>query len=102
MPNFALKYHHPDLITEVTNFLGLRSQGFVEKDLFVTKAIEVVNGLENDFFRLIFSGGTCLAKAHKIINRVSEDIDFRVAQTVAADALNKEQFRRELRRYRQS
>jgi hypothetical protein len=33
----------------------------------------------DDGIRLIFSGGTCLSKAHGIINRMSEDIDIKVS-----------------------
>ncbi len=45
----------------------------VEKDYYITQVIHALSGTENDFFRLIFAGGTCLAKAHKIVKRMSED-----------------------------
>ena len=48
----------------------------IEKDYYVTQVIHALSGIENDFFRLIFAGGTCLAKAHKIVKRMSEDVDF--------------------------
>ncbi len=34
-------------------------------------------------FRLVFAGGTCLARAHRLVSRMSEDVDFKV---VAPDA----------------
>jgi predicted nucleotidyltransferase component of viral defense system len=29
-------------------------------------------------FKLVFAGGTCLARAHKLVYRMSEDVDFKV------------------------
>jgi predicted nucleotidyltransferase component of viral defense system len=43
----------------------------VEKDYYVTQVIHMLSGLENEYFRLVFCGGTCLAKAHKIVKRMS-------------------------------
>lgn len=45
----------------------LKSEELVEKDY-----------TENEYFRLVFAGGTCLAKAHKIVKRMSEDVDFKI------------------------
>lgn len=50
----------------------------IEKDYYVTQVIQTLSNIENDYFRLIFCGGTCLAKAHKVVNRMSEDIDFKI------------------------
>lgn len=46
-------------------------------------------------FQLIFSGGTCLARAHKLVSRMSEDIDFKIVP-IGADAISKTQRRRQL------
>lgn len=50
----------------------------IEKDYYVTQIINTLSNIENENFRLIFAGGTCLAKAHQIIDRMSEDIDFKI------------------------
>lgn len=50
----------------------------IEKDYYVTQTIHALSGIENGCFLLVFAGGTCLAKAHKIVNRMSEDIDFKI------------------------
>jgi hypothetical protein len=50
----------------------------VEKDYYVTQVIHAFSDIQNEYFRLVFAGGTCLAKAHKIVDRMSEDIDFKV------------------------
>lgn len=69
----------PDRATleEVALEMGI-SEAFVEKDWFVTKTIKVL--AENHYldFTIVFTGGTSLSKAHKLIERFSEDIDFRV------------------------
>ena len=40
--------------------------------------VHPLSNIENEYFRLIFCGGTCLAKAHKLVQRMSEDVDFKV------------------------
>ncbi len=94
-----ISHHHPDLILEVSNALGIEDQGFVEKDLFVTQAIGIIHDLENEYFKPVFAGGTCLAKAHKIIHRISEDIDFKITTTDQGKALSNEKLKRELTAY---
>lgn len=49
---------------------------FIEKDWYVTQALSVIAKVNRPGFKLVFSGGTALSKAHKIIQRFSEDIDF--------------------------
>ena len=66
-----------EIVEEVALYMGIR-ESFVEKDWFVTQIISRL--VENSFldFTLVFTGGTSLSKAHKLIERFSEDIDFRV------------------------
>lgn len=54
------------------------SEAFVEKDWFVTQVIKILAENQQTDFILIFTGGTALSKAHKLIHRFSEDIDFRI------------------------
>jgi hypothetical protein len=51
---------------------------FVEKDWYVTQVISALSAIETDGYEIIFSGGTALSKAHGLLQRFSEDIDFRV------------------------
>lgn len=51
---------------------------YILKDYFVTKAIRLLTSIQNDYFELVFQGGTSLSKGYSLINRLSEDIDFRV------------------------
>lgn len=52
--------------------------GLIEKDYYVTQVINIISKIRNDYFNLIFAGGTCLAKAHRVTKRMSEDLDFKV------------------------
>lgn len=79
--------------------LGLE-QYVVEKDLYVTHAIALMSKIDNPYFQIIFQGGTCLAKAHRIIQRMSEDCDFRLSTKPGASFPSKEAKRKALREFR--
>lgn len=49
---------------------------FIEKDWHITKVLKAISSIKNSEFDFIFSGGTALSKAHQLIERFSEDIDF--------------------------
>jgi predicted nucleotidyltransferase component of viral defense system len=66
-----------ELIEEVAQIKGI-SEAFIEKDWFVTQVIKIVSEIIFEDYRIVFTGGTSLSKAHGIIQRFSEDIDFRV------------------------
>src|SRR3990167_1036977 len=73
---------------------------FVRKDYFVTQVIHALTQINDDYFELIFQGGTSLSKGYQIIRRMSEDVDFRVTQKQKATALGKEARRNKLRDFR--
>jgi predicted nucleotidyltransferase component of viral defense system len=51
---------------------------FVEKDWYVVQLIRVLMATDLFGAQLIFTGGTALAKAHRLLQRFSGDIDFRL------------------------
>jgi hypothetical protein len=51
---------------------------FVEKDWYVTQVIDIVSRVNVVGFHVVFTGGTALSKAHGLLERFSEDVDFRV------------------------
>jgi Nucleotidyl transferase AbiEii toxin, Type IV TA system len=55
---------------------------FVEKDWFVTQVIAAIAKTYTQGFQIIFTGGTALSKAHGLLERFSEDVDFRVLTDV--------------------
>lgn len=50
----------------------------VEKDWHVAQVLDFVSSQQFPGFQIVFSGGTALSKAHGLIQRFSEDVDFRV------------------------
>lgn len=88
---------------ELIEFASLElniSQFAIEKDLYVTRAIEILSEIEDENFSLVFQGGTCLAKAHHLIHRMSEDCDFRICLKESTSELSKSSLRRALKDFR--
>ncbi len=71
------------LLEEIALLKGM-DVSFIEKDWFVTQVIQLIAGVEHSGFEVIFAGGTALSKAHKLLQRFSEDVDFRVLVAAAA------------------
>lgn len=79
----------------------LRLDPFViEKDLYVTQAISVVSKISQEYYDLVFQGGTSLVKAHRIIERMSEDCDFRIRFKNSDKKISNEFKRKMLREFR--
>lgn len=54
------------------------SPSFVEKDWYAVQVLSAIASVNIFDAQIIFSGGTALSKAHCLIERYSEDLDFRV------------------------
>ncbi|VVD93908.1 hypothetical protein PCO31110_01779 [Pandoraea communis] len=54
------------------------SAAILEKDIHVSDALRALASIEHESLQLVFCGGTSLSKAHRIIKRMSEDIDLKV------------------------
>jgi hypothetical protein len=57
----------------------------VEKDWYVTQVLAFIANLNLPGYEILFTGGTSLSKAHGLIKRFSEDIDFKVITEGATD-----------------
>ena len=86
-------------INKTAGILGLDAST-IEKDYYVTQIIHALSGIENEYFRLVFCGGTCLAKAHKVVQRMSEDVDFKIERKLAAADFSKSHMLKELKAFR--
>jgi Nucleotidyl transferase AbiEii toxin, Type IV TA system len=75
---------------------GLRP-AIIEKDYYVTEALRIVAGGGD---RIIFKGGTSLAKGWNLIQRFSEDIDIFLDPEAFQPALGKNAIDRELKNLR--
>lgn len=66
----------PKIIDEIASELGIDA-AFVEKDWYSVQALKKISDYQSDSITTIFSGGTSLSKGHRLIQRFSEDLDFR-------------------------
>lgn len=80
------------LIEDAAAELGI-SKAFVEKDWHVVQVLQIISSIQTEDLPLTFTGGTSLSKAHKILKRFSEDIDFTVTPR---KELNKSRLRKKL------
>jgi len=89
-----------ELILMTSKRLGFDEPSAVEKDLYVTKVLHALSDIKSEHFQLVFIGGTCLAKAHRIVDRMSEDIDFKLVP-ISEKALNNKAARKEMSVFRE-
>lgn len=71
---------HPDkVLQQVAKAFDLRRAVTVRKDAEVVRAMMALQAAKlPDGIRLVFAGGTCMARAWRILERMSEDVDFKV------------------------
>lgn len=76
-------------IQEHYNFRGV---SVVEKDLEILKVLRLFSEIKVDGIRFVFAGGTCLARAHRLIMRMSEDLDIKIVLSpeLAASSASKQ------------
>lgn len=86
-------------IKETSDFLDLH-ESIIEKDYYVTQLIQTLSDIENEYFRLVFCGGTCLAKAHRVVQRMSEDVDFKIQRKPTTDDFSESRRLKELKTFR--
>ncbi len=65
-------------LLEVQAHFGLPSTALVEKDWHVVKALAAIAAVDTAPVQLVFGGGTALSRAHRLIRRMSEDIDLKI------------------------
>jgi predicted nucleotidyltransferase component of viral defense system len=68
----------------------------LEKDEHLTDALRAMFELKLEHATLVFCGGSSLSKAHRLIERMSEDADIKVVLADAANAWSKNKTRRYL------
>ena len=84
--SLVIRVHEdPSLFREAVNFTMAETAfapRLIEKDYFCTVLLAYLAGAMDD--RLVFKGGTCLAKVHADFYRLSEDLDFVIAVSVTS------------------
>ncbi|MBD5772659.1 nucleotidyl transferase AbiEii/AbiGii toxin family protein [Marinomonas colpomeniae] len=96
--NVSHNIPEPGLIQEVASQRNV-SEAFIEKDWFAVQALKLIssNISENENIQTIFSGGTSLSKGHGLIQRFSEDLDFRCHYIGSLSQGQRRNAKRELR-----
>jgi hypothetical protein len=89
----------PANLRPIADFFGLPGTAPVAKDFHVVRAIRAITTVDASPFTLIFGGGTALARAHRIVRRMSEDVDFKIVPRAAAP-VTRSGLRRQLDRLR--
>lgn len=54
------------------------AEAALEKDFHISTVLNLATQLNQENYSLIFCGGTSLVKAHHMIERMSEDVDFKI------------------------
>ncbi|KAA6316121.1 hypothetical protein EZS27_033525, partial [termite gut metagenome] len=67
------------LLTQFSQVYGFKNVEFVNKDFYILDVLKILSTVKPDFCDFIFTGGTCMAKAYGLIERMSEDIDIKVS-----------------------
>jgi predicted nucleotidyltransferase component of viral defense system len=65
-------------LLEIQAYFGLPSPALVEKDWYVVQALAAISAADTAPLRLVFGGGTALSRTHRLIQRMSEDIDMKI------------------------
>jgi len=73
------------------------SAALLEKDEHLTDALRALFDLRLEGMNLALCGGTSLAKAFEVIERMSEDVDIKVVLPDDAGALSRSRIRSRLR-----
>lgn len=67
-----------ELAAEAANILGISTAAVVQKDYNIVEVLNaVLQAKLPEGSKIVFSGGTCLSKAHMLTKRMSEDIDLK-------------------------
>lgn len=66
----------PKVVDEIAAELGI-DPAFVEKDWYSVQVLKAVAEHQSETIETLFAGGTSLSKGHGLIQRFSEDLDFR-------------------------
>lgn len=85
-----------DTLNDIASELGV-DVSFIEKDWHACQVLKAISAIENENFTIIFSGGTSLSKAHGLIQRFSEDLDFRCRYTNSMSGNQQKKARSKLR-----
>lgn len=80
------------IIEDIARELGVH-ESFVEKDWYATEALKIIDQIKDAKFSPVFSGGTSLSKGYGLIERFSEDLDFKILGSGTETGGDRKQYR---------
>lgn len=86
------------LFVDVADAIGLGNPAIVEKDYYVAQLLKLISVIQLEYYQLVFTGGTALAKSAIKMYRMSEDIDIKLVPNQAFEDLTSRRTRRDARR----
>lgn len=84
-----------EIFQDIATELGV-SPSFIEKDWYAVQVLQAISNYKNNKLLPVFSGGTNLSKAYDLIERFSEDIDFRTNVLANASRADIRKFREDI------
>ena len=72
--------YDPAEILAAQEHFGFARPAPIEKDWHILRAMGAIASIDAAPFKFVFAGGTSLARAHKIVRRMSEDVDFKIME----------------------
>ena len=73
-----MQLEDPTIFSDVSDHFGIGNPAIAEKDYYVVRLLELLSRFDCEHYRLVFSGGTALAKANIKLHRMSEDVDIKL------------------------
>lgn len=92
-----IEFPEVEVINDIATELGVAA-AFIEKDWYSCQVLRALTSIDYQPITAIFSGGTSLSKAHGIIQRFSEDLDFRCRYETAVSGNQQKKHRSEFRK----
>lgn len=89
------KLPNKEEITEIALELGV-APSFIEKDWYAVQVLTLISSISEAGFAPVFSGGTSLSKGYGLIQRFSEDIDFKIKSDVMPSRAERRRFRQKI------
>ena len=86
---------------QILQYLDSQSEGFssfvLEKDLVISRILQVVATTQSDSVKIVFGGGTSLVKARGFMDRLSEDVDLKAITPIESGRHARRQLLRSFR-----
>ena len=89
------KHPSAELIQEIAIELGV-NPSFVEKDWYAVQVLKLISEYNHSDITPVFSGGTSLSKGYGLIERFSEDIDFKLQSATVKNKRECKEYRAEI------